>query len=215
MDYTAAVFDLDGTLLDTLTDLANAANAVLARQGYPTHPVTDYRRFIGAGVETLFARALPPGAGDRERIARCIRQFEEAYTHHWNIHTRPYPDVIEMLAALQARQIKMAVLSNKPHRFTERCVAEFLPAVKFELVLGQRQGVPRKPDPAGALEIATALAVPVDQCIYAGDSTIDMETARRAGMVPIGVTWGFQSRTDLEQNGAPTLIERPLELLDI
>jgi phosphoglycolate phosphatase len=188
---------------------------VLARQGYPTHAVADYRRFIGAGVETLFARALPADAGDRERIARCIRQFEEAYTQHWNIHTRPYPDVIEMLAALQARQIKMAVLSNKPHRFTERCVAEFLPAVKFELVLGQRQGVPRKPDPAGALEIATALAVPVDQFIYVGDSTIDMETARRAGMVPVGVTWGFQSRTELEQNGAPTLIEQPLELLDL
>ncbi len=215
MDYAAAVFDLDGTLLDTLTDLANAANAVLARQGYATHAVADYRRFIGAGVETLFARALPPGAGDRARIARCIRQFEEAYTQHWNIHTRPYPDVIEMLAALQARQIKMAVLSNKPHRFTERCVAEFLPTVKFELVLGQRQGIPRKPDPAGALEIAAALAVPVDQFIYVGDSTIDMETARRAGMVPVGVTWGFQSRTELEQNGAPTLIEQPLELLDI
>jgi phosphoglycolate phosphatase len=215
MDYSAAVFDLDGTLLDTLTDLANAANAVLARQGYATHAVADYRRFIGAGVETLFARALPPGAGDRDRIARCIRQFEEAYTQYWNIHTRPYPDVIEMLAALQARQIKMAVLSNKPHRFTERCVAEFLPTVKFELVLGQRQGVPRKPDPAGALEIATALAVPVDQFIYVGDSTIDMETARRAGMIPVGVTWGFQSRAELEQNGAPTLIELPLELLDI
>jgi phosphoglycolate phosphatase len=215
MDYSAVLFDLDGTLLDTLTDLANAANAVLARQGFPTHPVADYRRFIGAGVETLFARALPNNVGDRDRIARCIGQFQEAYAVHWNVHTRPYPDVLELLATLQARQAKMAVLSNKPHPFTQRCVAEFLPAAKFELVLGQRRGVPRKPDPAGANEIAVALAIPAEQFIYVGDSAIDMQTARRAGMLPVGVTWGFQSRDQLKQHGAKILIEQPLELLDL
>lgn len=141
-------------------------------------------------------------------------EFRDIYAARWNVHTRPYPQIPELLDALADRSARMAVLSNKPHAFTTRCVAEFLPGKNLEVVLGQRDSVPRKPDPAGALEVADTLGVPANRFLYLGDSAIDMQTARRAGMVPIGALWGFRSRDELETGGAERLIQRPLELLD-
>jgi phosphoglycolate phosphatase len=214
-NYSAVLFDLDGTLLDTLTDIANSANAVLADHGFPTHPVASYRTFVGDAVAMLFRRALPADTVQPDRIAQCIEQFRVAYESNWNVHTRPYPQVRELLGALETRQIKMAVLSNKPDVFTQRCVAEFLPGIRWEVVVGQRDTVPRKPDPTAAREIAATLKVRPDRFLFVGDTGVDMRTARAAGMRPIGVLWGFRPRHELVENGAETLLERPFDLLEI
>jgi len=215
IDYAAVLFDLDGTLLDTLADIANSANAVLAAQGFPTHPVASYRMFVGDAVAMLFRRALPAAATEPDRVARCIDQFRAAYEANWNVHTRPYPEVLELLGRLENRQVKLAVLSNKPDVFTQKCVAEFLPGIPWEVVVGQRDTVPRKPDPAAAQEIAETLNVLPDRFLFVGDTGVDMQTARAAGMHPIGALWGFRSRHELVANGAEALLQRPFDLLEI
>ncbi|HEX8203355.1 MAG TPA: HAD family hydrolase, partial [Isosphaeraceae bacterium] len=182
MDVGAVLFDLDGTLLDTLADIAAAANAVLSRHGLPAHPVEAYRRFIGDGVATLFHRALLPGHAEPERVARCVEDFRDVHGRIWNVSTRPYAGIPELLDALGARGLGLAILSNKPDEFTRLCAAEYLARWPFRAVLGQRAGIPRKPDPAGAWEIAGRLGLPTDRFLYVGDSAVDMETARRAGM---------------------------------
>ncbi|RMG40407.1 MAG: HAD family hydrolase [Planctomycetota bacterium] len=213
--FDAVVFDLDGTLLDTLQDLADASNAVLAELGFPQHPVPAYREFVGSGVRVLFERCLPPDARRDEVIDRCAELFREHYGRHWNRNTRPYPEVPELLDALAARGIAMAVLSNKPHEFTRRCVEEFLPRWSFAVVLGQTDTRPRKPDPAAALEIAERIGVGPQRVAYVGDTSVDMQTARNAGMFPVGATWGFRSAEELKQHGAAALAHRPLELLRV
>jgi len=153
MNFRAILFDLDGTLLDTLADIADSANRVLAGHGYPTHPIDAYRHFIGDGLVRLFGRVLPADQRGEEVIAECVGGFREAYAENWNVRTRRYEGVADLLDAATARGLKMAILSNKPHAFTRRCVDAYLSAWPFQAVLGQRDGVPRKPDPAGAREI--------------------------------------------------------------
>jgi phosphoglycolate phosphatase len=214
MPYRAVLFDLDGTLLDTLEDLANAANTALTACGYPTHSVPAYRMLVGAGVRRLFERALPPGTVTLQEIERCAAVFREAYGKDWNIHTRPYDGIREMLDEVAQRGIAMTVLSNKPDDFTQTCVHEFFPDVPFTLVLGEKPGTPPKPDPTGARQIVAALGIPPEEFLYLGDTSIDMETARIAGMRPIGALWGFRSREELVGAGAEIVIARPGELLD-
>ena len=154
MRYSAVVFDLDGTLLDTLADIADAANRVLVKHGLAAHELDSYRQFVGEGVRVLFERSLPREACTSERVTACADDFRQAYAECWNIRTHPYDGVEELLSALVDRNVRLAVLSNKPDNFTKACVREYFPKFSFEAVLGQRDGVPRKPDPAGALEIA-------------------------------------------------------------
>jgi phosphoglycolate phosphatase len=215
MSFRAVLFDLDGTLLDTLEDIARAANDVLAGLDLPTHSPGSYRRFIGDGVAMLFRRALPPDRVEPEIVDRCVAGFEEAYGRSWNVRTRPYDGVPALLDDLAARGLGLAVLSNKPDGFTRLCAAEYLARWPFRAVVGQREGVPRKPDPAGALEIAGRLGVPAEQFLYVGDTAVDMETATRAGMYPIGVAWGFRPVEELRSGGAVAIIERPAELLGL
>ncbi|MBM2833627.1 MAG: pgp [Candidatus Brocadiaceae bacterium] len=160
MYYKAILFDLDGTLLDTLEDLGNAANRVLDKYGFPTHTMADYRYFVGDGVVTLMNRALPEDKRNNDTIQICVKTFREEYGKSWNVKTRPYDGVPEMLDALVTHGLKMAVLSNKPDEFTKLCVTEFLPRWAFGMVIGQHNSLPLKPDPAGALEIAKCLDVP-------------------------------------------------------
>ena len=213
MTYSAIVFDLDGTLLDSLADLAEAANTVLAGQGLPVHPIDAYRFFVGSGVTKLFERTIPPARIGEELVARCVAQFREVYGQRWNVHTKPYDGVCDLLDALAARQIKMAVLSNKPHAFTELCVSEYFGDRIFDLVLGQRDDVPPKPDPAGAREIVQIFRIAPERFLYVGDTSTDMQTATRAGMFPMGVAWGFRPRAELQLHGANRIIEHPHELL--
>jgi len=215
MTYKAILFDLDGTLLNTLDDLGDAANRVLAAKGFPTHTLDEYRYFIGDGTAMLITRALPEEQRSDDTIRACLEAFRQDYARNWKAKTRPYDGVTEMLDELAARGLKMAVLSNKSHEFTKRCVADLLPEWTFDVVLGQRDAVPLKPDPAGALEVAKRLNIPPPEFLYLGDSAVDMKTAIASGMFPVGVLWGFRPAQELEENGAQALIERPSEVLNL
>ena len=211
----AVVFDLDGTLLYTLRDLADSMNSVLARFDFPIHEIDAYRYFVGDGMKNLVIRTLPESVRTQpETVERCVTAMREEYASRWKETTRPYDGVPELLDGLTTRGIRMAVLSNKPHDRTLDTVSTFLSGWKFEVVLGERPSVPIKPDPAGALEVAALMGVPVSQFIYVGDTATDMLTARRAGMYPAGALWGFRDADELLENGAATLLREPTELLE-
>lgn len=213
--FRAVLFDLDGTLIDSLEDIAGAANQALRDRGYPAHPVEAYRQFVGEGVRMLFRKALAPAAGTNELLDELSSAFAQAYEARWHATTRPYAGIDQLLDALATRKLPLAVLSNKPDQFTRRCVAHFFGRHQFARVLGQRETAPRKPDPAGALEIARGLGLPPDSVVYVGDSSTDMQTAVRAGMYPVGVTWGFREAAELRAHGAARIIDAPAELLPI
>ncbi len=214
MIYRAVVFDLDGTLLDTLEDLANSVNRTLASKGFATHPVDAYRQFVGDGVIRLFERALPKAACNPDTIQACVEAYHLDYGQNWAVATRLYPQIPAMLTGLAARGVKLAVFSNKPDEFTQKCVQRFLGAWPFDAVLGASKKFAIKPNPAGALEIARRLEVPPEAFVYVGDSGVDMRTATSARMRPVGAAWGFRGREELQRDGARVLIEQPLELLD-
>lgn len=215
MGFQGIVFDLDGTLLDTLEDVADSANAVLRRLGFPEHPVEAYRYFIGDGMENLVRRVVPRECGDPETIGRCGALIRDEYSRHWAVKTRPYDGIPDLLDALAARGLPMAVLSNKPDELTALCVARLLPRWAFAVVLGAGPELPRKPDPAGALRIAARLRIACAQILYLGDTGTDMQTAVAAGMFPVGALWGFRTAEELRTNGARVLLSTPQELLAI
>jgi len=215
MSYKAVLFDLDGTLLDTLEDLANAGNRVLAAQSLPQHPVDAYRYFVGAGIATLVEKILPPSHRQPEVIQATVAEFKRVYAENWQECTVPYAGIPEMLDRLVAGGVQLAILSNKPDDFTQLCVRELLPQWSFQPVFGQRPGVAKKPDPAGALEAAATLGCSPEEVLYVGDTSIDMQTARSAGMHPVGVLWGFRGAEELKESGAAWLISQPEELLSI
>jgi phosphoglycolate phosphatase len=215
MTHTVVIFDLDGTLLDSLTDIANAANEVLAESGLPVHAVDAYRFMVGDGVAMLFERALPEVRRETALVERCVEAFRKTYEHHWNQRSRPYEGIPEMLDALVRSGRKLAVLSNKPQEFTERCVREYFSPWPIAPVYGQRAGVPRKPDPAAALQIAAQLGAAPAECLYLGDSLVDMQTACRAGMFAVGALWGFRPRSELEAHGAAAVVAHPREVLEL
>jgi len=215
MSYNAILFDLDGTLLDTLEDLADAVNRVLSAGGFPGHSVDTYRYFIGDGAAMLIRRALPEDKRRDDIIGDCLDSFLKDYGRNWKVKTKPYEGISELLDSLTARKIKMAVLTNKPHNFAKICVEELLPNWPFEVVLGQRENFPPKPDPAGALEVAERLKVRPLDFLYLGDSAVDMKTAVAASMFPVGAGWGFRPAEELQKNGCRVIVNRPLEILDL
>jgi phosphoglycolate phosphatase len=215
MSYQAVIFDLDGTLLDTLEDIGHALNRVLSARGFPVHPIDAYRFFVGDGMAKLIARVLPQDKLDAETVRSCLEAYRADYERHWKIKTRLYDGVGTLLKELTARGLKLAILSNKPHEFTERCVREYLSKWSFDAVFGGREGVPLKPDPAGALAIAHTLGIPPAACLYLGDTAVDITTAIAAGMTPVGVLWGFRPAEELRESGATILIEQPLEVLGL
>jgi phosphoglycolate phosphatase len=213
MTYRAVVFDLDGTLLDTLADIAGAMNRVLRRLGLPEHPVAAYKYWVGEGISVLVERVLPADRADAATRAACAAAMRAEYGAHWAVASSPYPEIPALLDALTARGMALAVLSNKPDDLARRCVAHYLPRWPFAVVMGEEPRRPRKPDPAGALEIARQLAIPPRECIYLGDTGTDMQTAVAAGMYPVGALWGFREAAELRAAGAAVLIARPPELL--
>jgi len=215
MSYRAVLFDLDGTLLDTIGDLADSTNAALRRMGHPEQPVERYRYFVGLGVAHLVQSALPEGHRSEEEVARGIRLLGEEYGARCTANTRPYPGVPELLDALVAHDIRLAILSNKPEHYTRLIVEKLLSRWPFAPVVGAREEVPNKPDPAGALEIARELGLPPAAFLYLGASGIDMETAVAAGMFAVGALWGFREAEELKGTGAQALIARPEELLGL
>lgn len=212
--FRTVIFDMDGTLLNTLEDLGDCMNRVLEREGFAPHPIDAYRHFVGDGMDNLVRRVLPPG-GSREAslLERIRQQMEREYALHWADKTVLYPGIAELLSRLSARGIRMAILSNKPHPFTREIADHYLSEWTFDFVLGSRPGIPRKPDPAAALEICRAWKRAPGEVLYGGDTNTDMQMARRAGMFPVGVLWGFRDKAELLENGARELVGQPLDLL--
>jgi phosphoglycolate phosphatase len=211
----AVIFDLDGTLLDTLEDIADSANSILAKRNFPLHKLDAYRQYVGDGVSMLIERALPQEKRTSAAIHECVQAFRDEYAVNWNNKTKPYSGVFELLNALTARHLKLAVLSNKPDDFTKRCVSEYLSQWPFGIVKGLNSTTPPKPDPTGAQQIAGHLKIHPSDILFLGDSGVDMKTAIDAGMFPVGALWGFKPRAELEQNGVQALIEHPQELLTL
>ncbi len=213
LNIKAVLFDLDGTLLDTLDDISDAVNQVLADRGLPIHDREAYRWFIGDGSRILVTRALPVDRRAEDNIDNCLAAFKTRYSRNWHRRTRPYEGIARLVAMLQSAGTKMAVVSNKPHGFTETCCRHYFPDLPFDFVIGQQEGRPVKPDPYPALQAATHLRMPPSDCLFLGDSGVDMETAQRAGMLPVGALWGFRQRNELEAAGAVACIQHPLDLL--
>ncbi|HET7838948.1 MAG TPA: HAD family hydrolase [Rectinemataceae bacterium] len=212
--HKAVIFDLDGTLADTLEDLARAVNGALGRRGFPLHPLDAYRRMVGDGFRLLVTRALPEDQRLPDRIEELRAEASADYEEHCLVSTRPYEGVPELLAALHARGIPLAILSNKPHELCLRVVAGLFPGAGFALVRGEAPGFPRKPDPASALDIARRLDLPPSEFAYLGDSDVDMSTAKAAGMTALGAGWGFRGAPELAAAGAAAILGSPMELLD-
>jgi len=208
------IFDLDGTLIDSLGDLADAMNAVLEERRYPVHSLDSYRHFVGDGIEMLVRRALPPEVVEKTDIAEAVQQMRREYSTRWTATTRPFPEIPELLVELHSRKIRTAVLSNKPNFATLEIVGELFPDNPFEIVRGALEGVPLKPDPTSALEIVSELGIQPERSIFIGDTPVDIKTGRNAGMLAVGVTWGFRSVDELLDAGADHIIESPLELLE-
>ncbi|MHC4933228.1 MAG: HAD family hydrolase [Planctomycetota bacterium] len=213
MAKAAVMFDLDGTLLDTLEDLADSMNAVLERLGLPGHPVEAYRHFVGDGMPNLVRRALPDDRRDGAAVELGSQAMREEYGTRWRAKTRPYDGVPELLDALLDRGLGVTILSNKPDDFTRMTVEALLPHWDFRVVRGVLPEVPRKPDPTAALRIAEELGIPPGEFLYCGDTDTDMRTAVAAGMVPLGALWGFRDAEELRAAGASVLLERPQDLL--
>jgi phosphoglycolate phosphatase len=215
MRFRAVIFDLDGTLLDTLADIADAMNAALGKMGFPGHETAAYRFLTGDGIRAMAERSLPASARDAAAVEACIREFRAQYDRRWGAKTRPYPGILELLAELRRRGLEFSVLSNKLEDFTRRAVRDFLPGFTFSPVIGARPGLSPKPDPTGALFIARELRVAPSRIIYLGDTGADMQTAVRAGMFPVGALWGFRDEDELRENGAEALVARPEDFLGL
>jgi len=215
MKYKGIIFDLDGTLADTLEDLADSMNRVLTLQGLPVHGYDAYRYFIGKGVANLVAETLPQEKRTDELIALCYNLIVADYRTHCLVKTHLYDGIAEALSLLRGNGIKMAVFSNKPDELTKKIVEALAGADNFETVLGARPDIPRKPDPAGAIFICRHFGIAPGSILYLGDTDIDMMTANSAGMFAVGVQWGFRTKEELLGNGARAVIAHPRELLEI
>jgi phosphoglycolate phosphatase len=210
----AVIFDLDGTLLDTLDDLAGAVNRTLARRNLPEHDRELFKLMVGEGFRNLITRALPEELRSEAYIESARAEAAADYAGRCLERTRPYAGVDELLSALAARGMPFAVLSNKPDHLTKKCVAGLLPSFAFALVRGESSDFPRKPDPASALDACARMGVAPAEVLYLGDSGVDMQTAKAAGMTALGALWGFRSEAELRDNGADHLLKHPLDLLE-
>lgn len=214
----AFMFDLDGTLLDTLEDIATACNRLLAAHGWPGHPVAAYRHMIGNGFATLIRRAVPESALaslDNGALERLVEEGRGIYAAHLHGATAPYPGMEKTLAELARRGFALAVLSNKPDEMTRAVIARQFPSIPFARVRGGRADTPLKPDPSGALAVLREMRVAPEECFYVGDSAVDMRTARAAGMTPVGVSWGFRGEAEVVAAGAACVLRRAEDALSL
>lgn len=210
------IFDLDGTLLNTINDLGKSCNYILEQQGFPTHPLQAYRFFVGNGVSKLIERALPETQRSPEFVEKLRKQFVEYYSIHSEDETAPYPGIMKMLKELESKQIKLAVASNKFIEGTQSLVQKFFPDIQFVSVLGQREGIPVKPDPQIVYDVMREAGITnKNEILYAGDSGADMQTCENSGIKGIGVLWGFRSKEELLENGAEYIVEDPSEIVQL
>ena len=209
------IFDLDGTLLNTIEDLGNAANYALSLNGYPTHSLASYPFFVGNGVRNLIRKALPDDMRTDSIIESLLKDFKEYYNEHNTDCTKPYDGIEELLRNLQDNGVKIAVASNKYQQATEKIIAHYFGDIDFVAVYGQREGVNVKPDPSVVFSILSDAKVPKSEVLYVGDSGVDMETARRACVDSVGVTWGFRSEKELNEYHADMIVNKASDIFDI
>lgn len=209
------IFDLDGTLLNSIADLAQSTNHALRANGFPEHEVEEYRFFVGNGINKLFERALPDGNKDEGHIQLIRRSFLEFYDKHKCDFTTPYPGIPELLHHLAEAGVKLAVASNKYDKATKELIAHFFGSALFSVVLGQREGVPTKPDPQIVSDILASCGFGKSDVLYVGDSGVDMMTARNAGVEACGVTWGFRPMEELRQYEPAHIANHPREIQSI
>ena len=207
------IFDLDGTLLNTIADLAASTNQALKHFGYPEHPTEAYRFFVGNGINKLFERALPEGERTEENVLRIRSQFIPYYNEHNANFSTPYPNIPEVLQTLKDKEIALSVASNKYQLATENLINHYFPNIPFVKILGQREGIPVKPDPTIVYDILKETDITKEEVLYVGDSGVDMQTALNAGVDAIGVSWGFRPRTELEPLHPLAIIDKAEELL--
>ena len=209
------VFDLDGTLLNSLEDLADSANWVLEQHGFPTHPVDAYRYFVGDGVRKLIERILP----ETERSTDCIEQCRQEFVAYYDIHkedkTTAYPGIAELLKSLKCKGLKIAVATNKVHLAVEPLMRKYFPEIHFDAVFGQREGIPVKPAPQIMYDILKATGCAPSETLHVGDTATDMQLAHNAGVTSVGVLWGYRPLEELQEAGAKFIIEKPEELLKL
>lgn len=210
-----AIFDLDGTLLNTIADLAEACNYALEKTGFPTHSLDAYPYFVGNGVRRLLHRVLPEDCRTEENVNHLALHFYEYYGSHLTCHTVPYPGIRELLAELHGMGYKLAVASNKYQAAVTELIRYYFPDIEWCAVEGQKEGVPTKPDPSIVFEILAQAVEPKAQVLYIGDSGVDMDTARRAGVTSIGVTWGFRPESELTEHYADYIVSDTEALLHL
>lgn len=208
------IFDLDGTLVNTIADLADSVNHALQTLGYPAQPYEKFPYFVGNGIYKLIERALPPESRDEQTIRSVKAVFMDYYMLHNTDKSTVYDGVGELLRALAGKGVALAVASNKVHEATVAMIARLFPGIGFACVLGQRDGVPTKPNPAIVAEILQTASATLSETLYVGDSGVDMQTAHNAGITAVGVTWGLRPVEELRQNAADIIIDSPMELLE-
>lgn len=208
------IFDLDGTLLNTIADLATATNHALEACGFPTHATEVYKNLVGGGITKLFERALPEDMRTPKNVERLRPHFLEYYNMHCCDFTEPYPGIQELLQELRTRDIAVAVASNKYQAGVDRLIRHFFPTIEWAAIEGQKEGVPVKPDPSIVFEILSKRPTPKADVLYVGDSGVDMDTARRAGVYSVGVTWGFRTAEELRAHYADTIATTPEEIVN-
>jgi phosphoglycolate phosphatase len=212
MSFNAIIFDLDGTLLNTLGDISDSVNHILFNEGFPVHTEENIRNFIGHGSKSLIFNSLPPDKRDNNSVQYYFNAFLEDYSNNYYNRTLPYNGVIDLLDELTLKEIKMSVLSNKPDKLVKDCIDKLLPDWNFEIILGSNDSFPLKPDPAGAIYISEKLNIPPAEFLFLGDSKVDIQTGLAAEMFSVGALWGFQP-TELEGSGAQVLIKDPIEII--
>lgn len=212
--YKGIIFDLDGTLLDTLTDLSNSVNDVLLANDFPTHSKDDYRKLIGKGFRDLITRSMPDNINE-ECIEKGLTQFLEIYDRDYMKETKPYDGIMELLINLQNLGIKLAVNSNKRNDYTNELIKKNFPDIHFIECFGERNDVPKKPDPTSAFELRNLMDLKSEEILYIGDSKTDIQTAKNANMDSIGVLWGFRDLKELLANGATYIVKAPEDILEI
>jgi len=212
--HKGVIFDLDGTLIDTLEDIGTNMNRALRTRGFPELPIEQYRDKVGWGIKRLAFLALPEEARQEETAALVSGLASGFYAENPLVYTKPYPGIIELIAVLKRRKIKTAVLSNKPDAVAQKVIAGLFPLSSFDIVQGEVSGKKRKPDPGCVWDFLVSLGLTPSDVIFAGDSEVDMETALASGCFPMGVSWGYRSEETIVKAGARAIIKNPEELLN-
>jgi len=213
MFYSSIIFDLDGTLLDTLTDIAESINTVLTMNNFPNQTRENYKTFLGNGLYNLISRCVPTGT-EKTVVQSCCETFTKIYSENWKKNSCPYKGINTMLSCLSAKEFKLAVLSNKPHDFTCLFVDQFFPHDTFKIVFGQKDRMHKKPHPDGAIAIAEFLKTRPENILFIGDSEVDIQTGKAAGMGTVGVSWGYRNVSELINNTPEVIVNNPMEIVE-